>query len=302
MDSKQKIDSTDTTTPHRRGRHDSLPPPVDAGIYDMTTGEALKKKDVHEVGKSIKKYRERLGMEQQELARRVGVKPNAVSNWENGRTRPDLNLIPKIREVLQISFYELFNVDDPIRNYNEAERQLIADYRYLKAPYKEAVSAVLSTLKERQEAESCRPLTMLPTFKKTLAAGFDIAEDFDDFGEPTYLYSSVMVDSADCVFTVSGDSMEPEYHDGDRVLVRRFPDCGELQPGDVGAFMVGSETYIKEYQEDGLHSYNENYETMHFHAEEHVYLIGRVVGVLDDEDFASDRDIELYFRLHPEEE
>ena len=44
----------------------------------------------------IRSLRERLGMEQKVLAARLGVTANAVSNWENGRSRPDLNLLPAL--------------------------------------------------------------------------------------------------------------------------------------------------------------------------------------------------------------
>ena len=37
-------------------------------------------KDAHAVGKRIKDYRERLGLEQKVVAREVGITPNAVSN------------------------------------------------------------------------------------------------------------------------------------------------------------------------------------------------------------------------------
>ncbi|MBR3268137.1 MAG: S24 family peptidase, partial [Oscillospiraceae bacterium] len=42
--------------------------------------------------------------------------------------------------------------------------------------------------------------------------------------------------------------MEPEFHNGDKVLVQRFPNFPQLEPGDIGAFITGNETYIKEYQ------------------------------------------------------
>ena len=74
--------------------------------------------------------------------------------------------------------------------------------------------------------------------------------------------------------------MEPDYHNGDLVLVERIPDAPSLSPGEIGAFIVGNETYIKRYEEDGLHSLNPAYPTMHFDEEASVYLIGRVLGIL----------------------
>ena len=219
-----------------------------SAAFNVTKQEEVVKKEIHIVGQRVKYYREKKGIEQMALAEMLGVKSNAISNWEHGRTRPDLDQIPKICKALGIGFYELFGVDDPLRTFTARERAIISDYRYLNDQNKSVFNAVLDTLTERQRAEECPPITKLIKFQKQLAAGFDVSADFDDEGEDIYLYSSEEVDSADCVFNVSGNSMEPEYYDGDLVLVRRYPGCGKLKPGDVGAFMIGNETYIKEYQ------------------------------------------------------
>ena len=84
------------------------------------------------------------------------------------------------------------------------------------------------------------------------------------------------------------------------VLVKRISDSGELTPGDIGAFMIDNETYIKEYRPDGLHSLNPAYPVMRFSEFEHVYLIGQVIGVLNDEDIACEEDVERCRELHPE--
>ena len=94
--------------------------------------------------------------------------------------------------------------------------------------------------------------------------------------------------------------MEPDYPDGCRVLVERISDSGELAPGDIGAFMIDNETYIKEYQPDGLHSRNPAYPVMDFSEYESVYLIGHVISILNKEDVAREEDVERYVELHPE--
>lgn len=80
----------------------------------------------------------------------------------------------------------------------------------------------------------------------------------------------------------------------------RLSDTKELEPGDVGAFMIDNETFIKEYQPDGLYSYNPTYPTMHFSEFDHVYLIGRIVGILHKSDLARPEDVQVYAQLHPE--
>ena len=112
------------------------------------------------------------------------------------------------------------------------------------------------------------------------------------------MYDDSLTCRADCVFTVNGDSMEPDYPDGCMVLVKRISDSGELTPGDIGAFMIDNETYIKEYREDGLHSLNPAYPVMRFSDFEHVYLIGRIIGVFSPESIATEADVKKYLQLH----
>ena len=52
--------------------------------------------------------------------------------------------------------------------------------------------------------------------------------------------------NADFGVRVSGDSMEPVYHDGQIVWVQR---CNELSPGEVGLFLYDGDGYIKVYDE-----------------------------------------------------
>ena len=41
---------------------------------------------------------------------------------------------------------------------------------------------------------------------------------------------------------VNGNSMEPVYYDGDTLLIEMTE---EIQPGDIGIFLVNGESYIK---------------------------------------------------------
>lgn len=56
----------------------------------------------------ISEQRRKKGMTQEELARRLGITPQAVSKWENSVGLPDVALFPAIAEVLELSIEELF--------------------------------------------------------------------------------------------------------------------------------------------------------------------------------------------------
>lgn len=269
-------------------------------VIDMHTGKPVPAETKPMICDRIRHYREKLGIEQKALAAMVGVTANAVSNWERGRARPDVNLLPNICEALQITLYQLYALDDPSGSYSAAEERFMDDYRQLTSGNRYAVSVLTQALLKVQQAESSRAIRKLTLFERPLAAGVGDPNEFEDSGVPIYVYDDSLTQRADCVFIVNGDSMEPDYPDGCRVLVERISDSGELAPGDIGAFMIDNETYIKEYQPDGLHSRNPSYPVMSFSEFEHVYLIGRVIGVLSKSDVAQPSDVEKYIELHPE--
>jgi len=59
------------------------------------------------VGQNIKRFREEKGFSQEQLAERLNVTRQAVSNWENGKTQPDINTLHNIAGILEISIEEL---------------------------------------------------------------------------------------------------------------------------------------------------------------------------------------------------
>ena len=271
-------------------------------VIDMHTGKPVPAETKPMICDRIRHYREKLGMEQKALAAMVGVTANAVSNWERGRARPDVNLLPNICEALRITLYQLYVLDDPSVKYTTVEDAFMENYRQLTPGHQYAVRAMAQNLLQVQQAEGCREIHKLTRFEHQLAAGIGDPNEFEDSGTPIYVYDDSLTCRADCVFTVNDDSMEPDYPDGCMVLVKRISDSGELTHGDIGAFMIDNETYIKEYREDGLHSLNPKYDVMRFSDEESVYLIGRVMGVLSPESIATEADVKRYLAIHGDAE
>ena len=268
--------------------------PKAGNIIDMKTLKPIEKTSIPIVCERIRHFREKRGIEQKELAKAIGITPNAISNWENGRSRPDINLIPAICNYLEVSLYDIYAMDDPFIMYTAGEQMLMDKYRRLSSANRVVLSRLMDTLLDVQNAEAVPEIKELLYFEKSLAAGFAVPDEFDDKGTPLFLYDSEVLNNADYVFTVNGDSMEPQFHDNDLVLVQRITDGSELKPGEIGAFITGNETYIKEYQEDGLHSLNPKYKVMRFDDSRSVYLIGRVLGVLDRKQIATESDVEKY--------
>ena len=115
-------------------------------VIDMHTGKPVPAETKPMICDRIRHYREKLGIEQKALAAMVGVTANAVSNWERGRARPDVNLLPNICEALQITLYQLYDLDDPSGSYSAAEERFMDDYRQLTSGNRYAVSVLTQAL------------------------------------------------------------------------------------------------------------------------------------------------------------
>ena len=78
-------------------------------------------------------------------------------------------------------------------------------------------------------------------------------------------------------FVVLSGSMEPTYHDGDKVFVEK---CSSVDVGEIGIFIINGEVYIKERGNKCLISHNENYKPIRIGDSDSVYCCGRVIGTV----------------------
>ena len=85
---------------------------------------------------------------------------------------------------------------------------------------------------------------------------------------------------ADFVIPIKGDSMEPDYHDGDLVFIQTSVD---LNDGVIGVFNYNGDAYIKQLVIDKeqayLHSLNPAYKDMPITPETDFRIIGEVVDL-----------------------
>ena len=64
-----------------------------------------------EVGKQIKKFRQDLKLSQEELANKIFVTRQTISNWENGKNYPDVNSLVMLRQLFNTSLDILIKGD-----------------------------------------------------------------------------------------------------------------------------------------------------------------------------------------------
>jgi len=75
--------------------------------------------------------RKKLNLTQKELALKLNVTDKAISKWERGKSLPDISLLSKLAEVLEISLLELMNEDnafvEELKQKNENTSNSLSD-------------------------------------------------------------------------------------------------------------------------------------------------------------------------------
>ena len=74
------------------------------------------------LSEQIKKYRKENNLTQEQFASKLFVSKQAVSKWETNRSYPDINLLPQIAEMLNISIDELIGKKDTENSTNNQEK------------------------------------------------------------------------------------------------------------------------------------------------------------------------------------
>ena len=82
------------------------------------------------------------------------------------------------------------------------------------------------------------------------------------------------------VAPIAGNSMEPTYHNGDRLFIQA---CYEINVGEIGIFFMDGQQWVKELGEGVLLSHNPKYEPRPM--TEDIRCQGRVLGVCDESYF-----------------
>ena len=236
----------------------------------------------------IRARRREKGMSQEELGALVSVRKNAVGAWESGRSRPDISSVPVICETLGLSLEEFFGVPE-MRENTDVPEEFADRYRSLTDYHRQIVLRQMDTLLEMQRPTSAAKRKLIRLYRNDLSAcagpSFAIGEAD---GEEVWIEKTPLTVQADEIIRVSGDSMEPEFHNGDQVLVRHG---ASIRPGEIGIFTNGDAGYIKVYQRDGLHSLNPAYPTMTFHEGDEVRCIGKVLGIAEKKLFAREDEL-----------
>ena len=235
-----------------------------------------------QLNERLKEIRTQHGFTMKALCDKTGMPLRTYQNYEAGIREPSISAIMALADAYNVTTDYLLGrapQTDPIQllmaqnvlTPQEIEEQFSALPEDLQA----IVLALIKAMKARREQmQQSRPSIRMRKHQNKAAAGFgyDLSSE-DEWSEITVL-DTPQARSADFAVEVDGDSMEPDYHSGDIVLVKRDPD---VPVGEVGLFVHDGMGYIKERGKKCLISRNPDYPNIEGEAR----CIGLVIGVAE---------------------
>lgn len=131
------------------------------------------------LGDKIRNKREEKGLSQGELAALVDVNsPTIISNWENGKNKPDVDKVSKLCNVLSCPPDYFIEYEGEIKGLTEQEKMMIQRYRRLTPFGKQVIDSNLGLQLEHCLIDSCVPSkTVGPVFLKKGDPDYKIMKD-----------------------------------------------------------------------------------------------------------------------------
>ena len=234
------------------------------------------------IGENIKQYRLQNGWTQQELGSKIGMSKNAIGNYEKGFRSPKKDTMFDLANAFNISIDDLFPPVQKDSSSNTPKIQTI--YDELKPPRQAKVLTYAEKQLKEQRNEQSQPTEVSEAIQ---VYSYDYYDHPASAGTGQYL-NDVRVErielpvdiDADFVIPIKGDSMEPDYHDGDLVFIQTSVD---LNDGVIGVFNYNGDAYIKQLVIDKdqayLHSLNPAYKDMPITPDTDFRIIGEVVDI-----------------------
>lgn len=243
-------------------------------------------------GTVLRKYRNKSEMSQPKLAEIMNVSRNTITNWENDKCRPEVDSIRTLCTTLGIPLYELFGLSNTSMP-SPHENILLSQYRQLSPVGRKVIDRTIHSMLEEEMDARDRYLdesfNIIPLESTPAAAGLGC--DFIDI-PPEYVFirKNGYNESADALIRVSGASMEPAYYDGDLVCVKYTQD---VEDGDIVICSTADGAVIKQMMNHRLYSLNRALPYGDKNEDDHVTVVGKVLGRVNARDLANEEDIPI---------
>lgn len=241
-------------------------------------------------GSRLRDKRKALGITQPQLAKMLNVSQSAIGSWETDVNSPRATLLYDLFDILHCDANYLFQ-DETRKLYEDSAspeefENIIKKYRKLDAHGEEIVNFILDKEYNRSVEAQTHPATIiefqpkpddqghLAEYFRSASAGSGVFILGNEAAAKILVSESDWDARADFVISVAGDSMLPDYCDGDKVLVSQRT---EMRHGDVGIFVVNGNVYIKEYGTDELISRNPDSPNIKIAEYDNIVCMGKVI-------------------------
>nr|DAR31727.1 MAG TPA: Repressor protein CI [Caudoviricetes sp.] len=237
------------------------------------------------IGTQIKTFRKSAGFTQDELAKRLNTTKQTISRYEKGDRKANQDMLFELCDIFGVSIDDFFPSQNE-SNQPPATSPIQSIYDQLEPPGQRKVITYAEKLRDEQEERRKAKINEVSE-KVVQLYGYDYYDHAAYAGTGQYL-NDVRVErielpvdvDTDFVIPIKGDSMEPDYHDGDLVFIQTSVD---LNDGVIGVFNYNGEAYIKQLVIDTeqayLHSLNPAYKDMPITPETDFRIIGEVVDL-----------------------
>ena len=251
-------------------------------------------------GEVIKKYRLKNNLSRPELAKLMDLSRNSLMNWEYDKSCPDTKYVRELVQILGIPLYELFGIPSPELPTRQ-EDVVLSLYRRLNPTNRKLARQILNNMVEAEtdarDAFLRKEYMFIPLQSTPAAAGIGCPEGQTP-PEPYFTRRSRRSTDADTIIMVSGASMEPKYHDGDLVYLKYTQD---VEDGDDVVCVYHEGFIIKRMHDRKLFSLNESLPFGDKHEYDDIQVVGRVIGIVDDEDQPDPDDVPVLRQLFAQE-
>lgn len=237
----------------------------------------------------IKELRKSKEYSADRVAEKIDIPAGSYKKYESGILNPGVPVIIKLADFYNVSTDYLLGRTEikamagtsPAEQLDvtAAEQEIIR--RYTEFP-EEVRLLLLETIRKLvglpDAPEDLRPVivfTRCHRMKASAGMGYDL--DNADEWRDVRIYDCPEAYQADFAVEVDGDSMEPDYHDGDIVFVKLSED---VPVGAVGLFIHDGRGYIKERGEKYLISRNPDYPDIHGECRAVGVVIGKAEPAL----------------------
>ncbi|MBO2517219.1 MAG: hypothetical protein CW338_08125 [Clostridiales bacterium] len=240
------------------------------------------------LGKTIRKYRLNAGVGVKGLGEKLGVSAATVNYWEGGRFCPVPEMMARLCRMFDIPPAELLGLEE-----NEGtmdEKNLLENYRQMSDLGKQLAFSAVNAMAEEERKNYERELkeTYRPFLLHSTPAAAGTGYGFSDFPtQCTFARVNARNMRSDAIVRVSGRSMEPVYKDGDMVYLKYTQDISQ---GDDVVCSTQDGAVIKRMGKGKLYSINTDYPFGPKFEDDHVRVIGKVMGVVVPEDLAQEKD------------